>query len=207
MTDIGRPEPPERGLFARIAVDIRPLQESRDFAASPVAIWLLPSAPPAPEAEGPSLAAIVDGFWYVRRKDVLLGIFLVDTNAMIFGMPRALFPAFAEKLGVGAGLLGLMYSAPFAGAPAADFVSAVLRSNILLTETPDSMRGRVSGIELAQVAGAPERGNVEAGIVAELAGVRASIVSDGVLTVIGTVVVAMAVPALVRYDARKPQQE
>lgn len=31
MTDIGRPEPPERGLFARIAVDIRPLRESRDF--------------------------------------------------------------------------------------------------------------------------------------------------------------------------------
>jgi hypothetical protein len=31
LTDIGRPEPPERGLFARIAVDIRPLRESRDF--------------------------------------------------------------------------------------------------------------------------------------------------------------------------------
>src|ERR671910_1117393 len=31
VTDIGRPEPPERGLLARIAVDIRPLRESRDF--------------------------------------------------------------------------------------------------------------------------------------------------------------------------------
>ena len=31
MSDIGRPEPPERGLLARIAVDIRPLRESRDF--------------------------------------------------------------------------------------------------------------------------------------------------------------------------------
>ena len=31
MTDIGRPEPPERGLLARIAVDIRPLRASRDF--------------------------------------------------------------------------------------------------------------------------------------------------------------------------------
>ena len=31
MTDIGRPEPPERGLLARIAVDIRPLRTSRDF--------------------------------------------------------------------------------------------------------------------------------------------------------------------------------
>jgi hypothetical protein len=90
---------------------------------------------------------------------------------------------------------------------AADFVSAVLRSNILLAATPDALRGRLSGIELAQVAGAPELGNVEAGIVAELTSVRAAIVSGGVLTVVGTVVVAAAIPALVRYDARRPQDE
>jgi hypothetical protein len=69
------------------------------------------------------------------------------------------------------------------------------------------MRGRLSGIELAQVAGAPELGNVEAGIVASLTSVRASIVSGGLLTVVGTVGVALAIPALVRYDARRPQDE
>lgn len=94
-----------------------------------------------------------------------------------------------------------------AAAGAADFISAVLRSNILLTVTPDSMRGRLSGIELAQVAGAPEIGNVEAGIVASLTSVRASIVSGGLLTVAGTVAVAAAIPALVRYDARTPYAE
>ena len=97
--------------------------------------------------------------------------------------------------------------ADLAAAGAADYVSAVLRSNILLTVTPDSMRGRLSGIELAQVAGAPEIGNVEAGIVASLTSVRASIVSGGVLTVVGTAVVAAFLPALVRYDARRPQDE
>jgi MFS family permease len=227
------------------------------FAASLVAIWLLPSAPPSPEADRPSLRAIVDGFRHVGRRKVLLGIFLVDTNAMIFGMPRALFPALAERLGGGAGTLGLLYAGTSAGAllasltsgwmmsvrrqglgvcvaaaawgvaivfvgfaeavwvamlalaaaGAADYVSAVLRSNILLTVTPDSMRGRLSGIELAQVAGAPEIGNVEAGIVASLTSVRASIVSGGVLTVVGTAVVAALLPALVRYDARRPQDE
>ena len=91
-------------------------------------------------------------------------------------------------------------------AGAADFVSAVLRGNILLTVTPDSMRGRLSGIELAQVAGAPEIGNLEAGIVASLTSVRASIVSGGVLTVIGTVIAALLLPAFVRYDARRPQK-
>jgi MFS family permease len=239
------------GLGGAYAIDIG------TFAASLGAIWLLPPAPPAPDADRPSVQSILDGFRYVKRRKVLLGILVVDTNAMIFGMPRALFPAFAERLGGGAGVLGLFYAAPFAGAllasltsgwmmtvrrqgigvcvaaaawgvaialvgfaeavwfaliflavaGAADFISAVLRSNILLTVTPDSMRGRLSGIELAQVAGAPELGNVEAGIVASLTSVRASIVSGGVLTVVGTVAVAAAVPALVRYDARRPQDE
>jgi MFS family permease len=239
------------GLVGAYAVDIA------TFGASLLAIWLLPPAPAAPDADRPSLRSIADGFRYVLRKDVLLGIFLVDTIVMIFGMPRALFPAFAEQLGGGAGALGLMYGAISAGAfaasvtsgwmmtvrrqglavcvaaaawgvaiaivgfaetvwfallflavaGAADFVSAVLRGNILLRETPDSMRGRVSGIELAQVAGAPEIGNVEAGIVAELASVRASIVSGGILSVAGTVIVAAAIPALVRYDARRPKVE
>ena len=239
------------GLAAAFAIDIG------TFGASLLAIWLLRPAPPAPDAARPSLQSILDGFRLVRRRKVLLGIFVVDTNAMIFGMPRALYPAFAEKLGGGASILGLMYAAPFAGAlvasltsgwmmhvrrqgigvcvaaaawgvaialvgfaeavwfalvflavaGAADFVSAVLRSNILLTVTPDAMRGRLSGIELAQVAGAPELGNVEAGIVASLTSVRASIVSGGVLTVAGTVAVALAVPALLRYDARRPQDE
>ena len=239
------------GLGGAYAIDIA------TFAASLVAIWLLPPVPPAPDADRPSLQSILDGFRYVRRRKVLLGIFVVDANAMVFGMPRALFPAFAERLGGGAGVLGLLYAAPFAGAllasltsgwmmtlrrqglgvciaaaawgvaialvgfaeavwfaliflavaGAADFISAVLRSNILLTVTPDSMRGRLSGIELAQVAGAPAIGDVEAGIVASLTSVRASIVSGGVLTVVGTVAVALAIPALVRYDARHPQNE
>ena len=239
------------GLGGAYAIDMA------TFAASLGAIWLLPPAPPSPDADRPSLQSILDGFRYVRRRKVLLGIFVVDTNAMVFGMPKALFPAFAERLGGGAGLLGLFYAAPFAGAllasltsgwmmtvrrqglgvcvaagawgvaialvgfaeaawfaliflavaGAADFISAVLRSNILLTVTPDLMRGRLSGIELAQVAGAPELGNFEAGVVASLSSVRASIVSGGLLTVAGTVAVALAIPALVRYDARRPQNE
>jgi len=224
------------------------------FSASMLAIWLLPRLPPAHDADRPSLKSILDGFKYVVHRKVLLGIFVVDTNAMVFGMPRALYPAFADKLGGGPGILGFMYAAPFAGAllasltsgwmgavrrqglavciaaagwgvaialvglanalwvalvflavaGASDYISAVLRGNILLTVTPDTMRGRLSGIELAQVAGAPEIGNVEAGIVASLAGVRASIVSGGLLSVAGTAVCALVFPALRHYDARNP---
>jgi hypothetical protein len=122
----------------------------------------------------------------------------VCVAAAAWGVAIALF-GFAEAV-----WFALIF---LAVAGAADFISAVLRSNILLTVTPDSMRGRVSGIELAQVAGAPELGNFEAGAVASLTSVRASIVSGGVLCVIGTVAVALAIPALIRYDARRPQQE
>jgi MFS family permease len=224
------------------------------FAASMVAIWLLPKMPASPDADRPGFRSVLEGLRYVRTKQALIGIFLVDTNAMIFGMPSALFPAFAEKLGGGAGTVGLLYAAPYwgalaasllsgwvqhvrrqglgvcvaaglwglaivffglsdalwlallmlAAAGAADYISAVLRSTILLAATPDALRGRLSGIELAQVAAAPALGNVEAGVVASLAGIRASIVSGGVITVAGTVVLAAALPAFVRYDSRKP---
>ena len=77
----------------------------------------------------------------------------------------------------------------FAGA--ADYVSAVFRSAIVLAATPDEMRGRVSGIEFAQVASAPALGNVEAGVVASLTSLRFSIVSGGVLSIVGTVALAL----------------
>jgi MFS family permease len=48
---------------------------------------------------------------------VLQSTFVVDLNAMIFGMPRALFPVLAkEAFRVGPAGLGLLYAAPAAGA-------------------------------------------------------------------------------------------
>jgi MFS family permease len=89
-------------------------------------------------------------------------------------------------------------------AGAADNVSAAFRSAIVLTATPDEMRGRVSGIELAQVASAPTLGNVEAGVVASLTSLRFSVVSGGVLCIVGTALILALFPALVRYRARPP---
>lgn len=229
------------------------LLDAGTFAASLWSVWRLPPMTPAHDAQRPSWQTIKEGFRFVRRKKVLLGMFLVDSNAMVFGMPRALFPALAiHRFDGGAGALGLMYAAPYAGAlvssllsgwighvrrqgvivavaaalwgvaiaafgfaetfwlallllaaaGAADNVSAVLRGTILWTVTPDELRGRVSGIEFAQVAATPALGNVEAGLVASLTSLRFSIVSGGVLCVAGTVLVALAVPAFTRYDAR-----
>lgn len=63
------------------------------------------------------LHSIKEGFTYLRGRQALQGTFVVDLDAMIFGMPRAVFPALG--LGFfhgGAQTVGLLYSAPGAGA-------------------------------------------------------------------------------------------
>ncbi|HTW98172.1 MAG TPA: MFS transporter, partial [Acidimicrobiales bacterium] len=61
--------------------------------------------------------AVLEGLRFLRRRPVLQAVFLVDLNAMIFGMPRALFPALGlGHFHGGAGTVGLLYSAPAAGA-------------------------------------------------------------------------------------------
>jgi MFS family permease len=71
-------------------------------------------APPA-DAERPSLGRVIEGFRYALSRKDLLGTYLIDMNAMFFGMPYALFPAIAERLG-GGKVLGLLYAAPAFGA-------------------------------------------------------------------------------------------
>ena len=54
---------------------------------------------------------------FLRTRQVLQGVYIVDINAMVFGMPRALFPAMAGSVfGGGTITLGLLYAAPGAGA-------------------------------------------------------------------------------------------
>ncbi len=88
------------------------------YAASLVVLYLLPRIPPTGEAEErPSVRSILDGFRFLKGKQALIGIFVVDTNAMIFGMPTALFPALARhEFGGDAKTVGYLYAAPYGGA-------------------------------------------------------------------------------------------
>lgn len=226
------------------------------YAASFVVIWLLPKMTPIEDADRPSLRSILDGFRFLKGRQPLIGIFAVDTSAMVFGMPTALFPALAlHRLGGDASTVGFLYSAPYAGAlvgsllsgwtshvrrqglavtiaacgwgvaiaafgfmtslwPAlvllalaggADFFSAVLRSTMLMRATPPHLLGRLQGIEFAQVASAPSLGDLEAGVLASLTSLRFSVVSGGVLCVVGCVATALALPGFLRYDSRESQ--
>jgi len=78
---------------------------------------LLRPIPPEHAGQRAGVRSILEGMSFLRGRQVLQGVYLVDLNAMIFGMPRALFPALAAGLfHVGPGGLGLLYAAPGVGA-------------------------------------------------------------------------------------------
>jgi hypothetical protein len=101
------------------------------------------------------------------------------------------------------GTMGSLWPAAalFAVAGAADSVSAVCRTTISQSVTPDHMRGRMSAVFSLVVASGPRLGDVEAGSVAALVTPRVSVISGGLACVASVVAVAVAFPALVAYDA------
>lgn len=107
--------------------------------------------------------------------------------------------------GVAVAAAGLMPSIVLAAlllalAGAADSVSAVCRTTISQTLTPDHMRGRMSSVFSLVVAGGPRLGDIESGSVASLTSVRASVVSGGLACLAGVMLIVIAFPELASYD-------
>lgn len=87
------------------------------FAAAIVALVVIAPIPPHPEAARPGVAAVMEGLRFARRRRIVLASFAVDLDAMIFGMPSALFPQLALTVfGVGQAGYGLLTAAPAVGA-------------------------------------------------------------------------------------------
>ena len=92
------------------------------YVASLASLVMLGPVPPSPGAPQAGLRSIADGFRYLKGKPVLQGTYIVDFIAMVFGMPRALFPFFADEFG-GDQYLGFLYAAPALGALLASVLS------------------------------------------------------------------------------------
>jgi len=90
----------------------------------------------------------------------------------------------------------------FAVAGAADMVSVLFRSVIWNQTIPDEMRGRLAGIEMLGYSLGPLGGQARSGLVADLTGVRAAIVSGGALCVVGVIGTAAWLREFWQYDAR-----
>lgn len=89
------------------------------------AVVLLPSLPPEGVRGRAGLRSVVEGLSYLRGHPVLLMSFLVDIIAMVFGMPRALFPQIAHQSFGGPVDGGLAFALLFAGIPAGAVLGGV----------------------------------------------------------------------------------
>jgi MFS family permease len=236
-------------LLAGAGVDFVYWLDAVSFSASILAAALIAPQLPAAGSPRPGLRAVAEGFGFLRGRQGLQGAYLIDINAMVFGMPRALFPSLAvNTFGGGAGILGLLYAAPGAGALVgalttgwvagirrqgraviiavlvwggaitafgfvpwlaaglallavagwADVISAVFRNTILQLSVPPRLRGRLSAIQIGVVQGGPRLGDLEAGGVATAFGNEASIVSGGLLCIVGAFALAHALPGFRR---------
>ena len=236
------------GFGAKIAYAI----DLITFAASLAAVWLIRAVPPAIDADSPNFDSIKKGFRYAMSRQDLLGTYLIDINAMLFGMPKALFPALAASFAVGASV-GFFYSAIAVGALIAgltsgwttkihrhglaialaaglwgvaiiffgfsnnlwlalfflgaagffDMISGIFRGTIWNQTIPNHLRGRLAGIEMISFLTGPMLGDAESGIVAHFFSVKISIIMGGVLTVVGTILLAILLPKFISYDGRE----
>jgi MFS family permease len=236
---------------------------SIDAISFGAAILTIAMMKPIPTEEGAAsssrLAAIWEGLTFLRDKPVLTAAFAIDLIAMIFGFPKALFPALAlQVFHAGPNGLGLLYAAPSVGSlsgalltgwiarvrfqgratvllvclwglaitgfglsaghlwlgllflalgGSADVFSAVFRNTILQTSIPDRLRGRLSALQYVIISSGPRLGDTESGVVAALTNVQFSVISGGVLSIVGAVLLGLCVPAFMRYDSTRVDAE
>lgn len=91
--------------------------DAATFVISAVAVARMDPLVPEGGGTRAGVASVVEGFRFLRGRRALQGTFVIDVNAMVFGMPRALFPELGTTVfGGGAGTVGLLTAAPAAGA-------------------------------------------------------------------------------------------
>jgi len=79
---------------------------------------------------------------------------------------------------------------------ALDNISVVIRSTLVLTRTPDEMRGRTSAVNSIFISASNELGGFESGLTAALFGPVISVVAGGILTIVVVLVVARIWPEM-----------
>jgi MFS family permease len=129
--------------------------------------------------------ALVPATAYIRRRGPTIVWAVVGHGAatVVFGLSRAFWLTFACLVFVGA----------------TDPVSTVLRNIIRNLETPDRLRGRMTGINMVFFMGGPQLGELEAGTVANSFGAPFSVITGGIGCLIATAWIAAATPSLRSY--------
>jgi MFS family permease len=113
----------------------------------------------------------------------------------------------AMAWGASVAVAGLLYNPwlvllCFAVAGAMDNISGIFRSIIWHQTIPDSMRGRLAGIEMLSYSVGPIGGEIRSGLVADKFGVRQAITTGGILCVLGVAATSVWLRGFWTYDDR-----
>ena len=118
-----------------------------------------------------------------RGKVLVWAVFAYGLSTVVFGMSHTFWLTFACL--VASGL--------------ADSASMVIRNLIRQLETPDALRGRMTGINMVFFQGGPQLGELEAGLVANWRGAPFSVITGGIGCLIATGLIVASTPALWKY--------
>jgi MFS family permease len=129
--------------------------------------------------------ALVPATEHIRRRGatIVWAVLGHGLATVVFGFSRSFWLTFACLAMVGA----------------TDTVSTVLRNIIRQLETPDRLRGRMTGINMVFFMGGPQLGELEAGAVANVFGAPFSVISGGIGCLLATTWVALSTPGLRGY--------
>jgi MFS family permease len=222
-----------------------------DVASTAAALYFVLRLSPLPRVEGTKfgLKSVLEGFQFLRGRQIIQACFITDINATLLGLPTSLYPYMAAvHFHGGAMTFGLLTASPGIGAVVggilsgwtqrvkfpgravliavvfwglsitlfgvvpwlwvavvllaiagwSNAVSGVMRNTIIQMETPDQLRGRISGLASISVQ-VGKLGNVEAGLVAAISSAEFSIVSGGIGCILGVIAVAKTMPGFARY--------
>ena len=145
---------------------------------------------PAAIAVGALFASLTSGWTRnIHRHGVyvIAGALLWGVAIVFFGLATSVWPA-------------LIF---LAAAGAFDMISGIFRGAIWNQTIPNHLRGRLAGIEMISYLSGPMLGSAKMGIVAERFGVRAAIVSGGILCVAAVAATAAFLPRFRDYDGRE----
>jgi MFS family permease len=118
-----------------------------------------------------------------RQGPIFLGSVVIFGLATIaFGLSTLLITAMITLILVGA----------------ADSVSTIIRNTIRQLQTPDYIRGRMTSINQIFFMGGPQLGEVEAGVVAQLFGAPAAVVSGGIGCILAVIWIARRWPQILK---------
>lgn len=173
-----------RALFPALAITV--------YAGSASTLGILQAAP----AIGSLLAFLVSG-WVIR----------VHRHGIAIAVAVVIYGASVAAAGFSAmGLPGMLWLGVtfLALSGSADMVSAVYRSTMLQSATPDELRGRLQGVFVVVVAGGPRLGDFLAGSLASLTSEETAMVIGGFACIVGVGLAMARQRNFAMYDSRHP---